>query len=153
MKIKCLPVGPLQANCYLLADAGGRAAIIDPGGDPEEIFSVIEREGELAVSTHLHTLIEGVFVDAGEAGWIAAQWRHALRDLRVTESFNARRLVKLLVSLRKTNNDALRKRVVNLDEQIQDLDQQIAQQEQELNEIIYGLYDLTDDERRMVEEG
>jgi hydroxyacylglutathione hydrolase len=56
-KIQCLPLGPLQANCYLLADAGGRAAIIDPGGDPEEIFSVIEREGWTPVAvidTHSH---------------------------------------------------------------------------------------------------
>ncbi len=57
MKIKCLPLGPLQANCYLLADDQGRAAIIDPGGDPEEIFSVIEREGFIPVAvidTHSH---------------------------------------------------------------------------------------------------
>ena len=57
MKIKTLPVGPLQANCYLPADDSGRAAIIDPGGDPEEIFAVIEREGwtpVAAIDTHGH---------------------------------------------------------------------------------------------------
>lgn len=57
MKIKCLPVGLLQANCYLLADEGGKAAIIDPGGDPEAIFAVIEREGWTpiaVINTHGH---------------------------------------------------------------------------------------------------
>ncbi len=57
MKIICLPLGPLQANCYLLADGRGAAAIIDPGGDPEEIFSVIEREGwtpAAVINTHGH---------------------------------------------------------------------------------------------------
>lgn len=57
MKITTLPVGPLQANSYLLADDDGRAAIIDPGGDPEEIFAVIAREGwtpVAAVNTHGH---------------------------------------------------------------------------------------------------
>lgn len=57
MKIICLSVGPLQANCYLLADDMGRVAVIDPGGDPEEIFSVIEREGwtpVAVINTHGH---------------------------------------------------------------------------------------------------
>lgn len=57
MKILRLPVGPLQANCYLLADNGGVAAIIDPGGDPGEIISAVEREGwtpAAVINTHGH---------------------------------------------------------------------------------------------------
>lgn len=58
MKIKKLVVGPLQANCYLLWDKpGGLAAIIDPGGSPEEIISVIEEEKLTPVAlinTHGH---------------------------------------------------------------------------------------------------
>lgn len=56
-QIKCLSVGPLQANCYLLADPSGQMAIIDPGGDPEEIISVIDREGwspVVVINTHNH---------------------------------------------------------------------------------------------------
>ena len=42
MNVHRLAVGPLQANCYVVWDkAGGSAAIIDPGGDPEEIISVV----------------------------------------------------------------------------------------------------------------
>ncbi|MDP8214511.1 MAG: MBL fold metallo-hydrolase [Candidatus Euphemobacter frigidus] len=58
MKIKRLVVGPLQANCYLLADEpGGSVGIIDPGGDPEEIRSIIERENwtpVVLINTHGH---------------------------------------------------------------------------------------------------
>ncbi len=58
MKIKKLAVGPLQANCYVAWDKdGGSAAIIDPGGDPEEIISVIEEEKLMPVvliNTHGH---------------------------------------------------------------------------------------------------
>ncbi len=57
MKILCLPVGPLQANCYLVADNDGRAGVIDPGGDPDKIISAIEREGwvpEAVINTHNH---------------------------------------------------------------------------------------------------
>ncbi len=56
-QIRQLHLGPLQANCYLLADPAGRAAIIDPGGDPEQIFSVIDREGwspVAVIDTHGH---------------------------------------------------------------------------------------------------
>ncbi len=57
MIIKRLTVGPLQANCYVLADDDGKAAIIDPGGDPDEISSVIRRENltpVILINTHGH---------------------------------------------------------------------------------------------------
>jgi len=58
MKIKKLVVGPLQANCYVVWDrAGGSAAIIDPGGDPEEIISVVDDEKlkpVVLINTHGH---------------------------------------------------------------------------------------------------
>jgi len=58
MKIKKLLVGPLQANCYVVWDKdGGRAAIIDPGGDPEEIISVVDDEKlkpVVLINTHGH---------------------------------------------------------------------------------------------------
>jgi len=57
MQIKCLSLGPLQANCYLLADEVGAAAVIDPGGEPEEIFSAVEGEGwtpVVVINTHGH---------------------------------------------------------------------------------------------------
>ena len=58
MKIKKLVVGPLQANCYVVWDKdGGSAAIIDPGGDPEEIISVVDDEKlkpVVLINTHGH---------------------------------------------------------------------------------------------------
>lgn len=36
LKIKCLPVGELQANCYLLI-LGKKALLIDPGAEKEKI--------------------------------------------------------------------------------------------------------------------
>lgn len=58
MKIKKLVVGPLQANCYVVWDKDGRsAAIIDPGGDPEEIISVVDDEKlkpVVLINTHGH---------------------------------------------------------------------------------------------------
>lgn len=58
MKFKRLPLGIYQANCYIVHDeAVKEAAVIDPGGDFEEIRSYIEAN-DLKISyiilTHAH---------------------------------------------------------------------------------------------------
>jgi hydroxyacylglutathione hydrolase len=45
MKILTVPVGPLQANCYLVVDDDGTTVAIDPGGEPERLADTVEREG------------------------------------------------------------------------------------------------------------
>ena len=45
MKIVCVPVGPLQANCYLVSDGEGRTCAIDPGGEPERLSAIVEQQG------------------------------------------------------------------------------------------------------------
>ncbi|MGQ9832825.1 MAG: MBL fold metallo-hydrolase [Candidatus Villigracilaceae bacterium] len=42
----CLPLGPLQTNCYLLADSeSGEAAVVDPAGEAEVILNETRRRG------------------------------------------------------------------------------------------------------------
>ena len=84
---------------------------------------------------------------------IAAQWRHAVRDLNVTEKFTAKRLVRKLVRLRSTPDADLREGLVALDERITTLDARIADQEAEMNDLVYGLYGLSGEEVGLVEEG
>jgi hydroxyacylglutathione hydrolase len=57
MKILCMPVGPLQANCYLVWDEAGAACAVDPGGEPERIAQRVERENldlQAILVTHGH---------------------------------------------------------------------------------------------------
>jgi len=58
MILECLPVGPLAANCYLVACPQSLAGVvIDPGGDAPEIVAAIERLGMTAhciFNTHGH---------------------------------------------------------------------------------------------------
>ena len=58
MKIEVIPVTPFEQNCSLLRCAtSGRAALIDPGGDPDHIYAVIDRTGvgvEKILVTHGH---------------------------------------------------------------------------------------------------
>lgn len=58
MKIECLPVGWLRANCYVLWDEGsGECAVIDPGGNPEIILGFLKEHGlhcDRILLTHAH---------------------------------------------------------------------------------------------------
>jgi glyoxylase-like metal-dependent hydrolase (beta-lactamase superfamily II) len=58
MKIAIIPVTPFQQNCSLLVDeTTNRAALVDPGGEPERILAALERSGaglEKILLTHGH---------------------------------------------------------------------------------------------------
>ncbi len=57
LKIQKLPVGELEANCFLVSDMENNAVIIDPGAEPDYILSEIESLGikPLAILlTHAH---------------------------------------------------------------------------------------------------
>lgn len=45
MKLHRLTVGPLQTNCYLVADESGACAVIDPGDEPEKILTYAREHG------------------------------------------------------------------------------------------------------------
>ncbi len=58
IKILCLPLGPLQTNCYVLAcTATGQAAVIDPAWDGRTIAKAVENQGWVLshiLLTHAH---------------------------------------------------------------------------------------------------
>ncbi len=57
MNMLCIPVGPLQANCYLLWDENARACAVDPGGEPERLAGILDERGlalEAVLVTHGH---------------------------------------------------------------------------------------------------
>lgn len=58
MFIKCLKVGPIETNCYIVCDKVlNRAAIIDPGFDAERIYAALADTGcgaDYILLTHAH---------------------------------------------------------------------------------------------------
>jgi len=64
MNVLCVPVGPLQANCYLVWEDAAHACAVDPGGEAEGLAGLISREGltlEYILVTHGHfDHVEGV---------------------------------------------------------------------------------------------
>ena len=58
MKINCIPLGHLEANCYVIeCEETKKAAVIDPGGDPSEVITYLKEKGltlEYIIDTHIH---------------------------------------------------------------------------------------------------
>ncbi len=59
MKVSVIPVTPLQQNCsVLVCEKTGKAAVVDPGADLDDIVALIEKLGgtlEKILVTHGHT--------------------------------------------------------------------------------------------------
>lgn len=122
-------------------------ALLQPG----VAITVTNEEDELALHIGGREVLR--HYDRLHLPFTAAQWRHVLRNLNVTESFNSTRLLKHLLTLRHTTEEPLRARILTLDSEITHLTQTIATREAELNAIIYQLYQLTPEEIAMVEGG
>ncbi|MBI5062112.1 MAG: MBL fold metallo-hydrolase [Desulfatitalea sp.] len=58
MIIRSMPVGPLQANCFIVGcDATRQAAVIDPGGDADKILLALAKDKltlKAIINTHGH---------------------------------------------------------------------------------------------------
>ena len=54
MNIHTVVVGDFQVNCYLVSNDRGKALVIDPGGDTDEIALALEKH-ELTVAAYLIT--------------------------------------------------------------------------------------------------
>lgn len=67
MLIKTVVIGPLQVNCYVIADEiSKKAVVIDPGDEPERIMDVIKEnrlEVEYIICTHGHFDHVGAVID------------------------------------------------------------------------------------------
>lgn len=57
MKMLCVPVGELEANCYLLRAENGQGLIVDPGDEPERLLSTVRQLALTPIAvvlTHAH---------------------------------------------------------------------------------------------------
>ncbi len=58
MIIRSLAVGPLESNCFIIADEDSKKAmVVDPGDEPDRIMDIIKKNGlsvNYIVCTHAH---------------------------------------------------------------------------------------------------
>ena len=70
MKVRIIPVTPLMQNCSLLVcERSQRAALVDPGGDPERILAAVGESGaevEKILVTHGHLDHVGAVADLAQ---------------------------------------------------------------------------------------
>lgn len=114
-------------------------------------IEVQEDAEELGITIDGTNVFSGIFTDIAEAPFIAAQWRQKLRNTTISSSFKAKQLVKLLLELRGSAQAALRTQIIRLDAEVRTLDATIAEAEAEMNELVHTLYELTVEERELVE--
>lgn len=89
--------------------------------------------------------------DKPDTPLVAAQWRHALRSIRVTEAFDGKKLVRLLLDLRASPDENLTRSLLGIESDIARLDREIDAAETALNQLTYELYRLTAEEIALVE--
>lgn len=71
MRIEQLPLGPLQANCYLVMDeAAGELVVVDPGDDAPRLLAAIDATGLRVAGvwlTHAHFDHVGALAELADA--------------------------------------------------------------------------------------
>jgi len=102
----------------------------------------------------LRLLINGIAVvelfDKPDTSFIAAQWRQFARTTNITEKFDGKKLLAKILSLRSTEDETLKNSIIAIDQELQLLDTQIVAAEEQLNEIIFQLYQLTPTEIALI---
>ena len=88
--------------------------------------------------------------DKPDTPFVAAQWRQFARTTNITEKFDGRKLLAKLLSLRSTEDETLKRSIIAIDQELQLLDSRIAAAEEQLNAIIFQLYQLTPAEIALV---
>lgn len=112
MKWTACPVGPIQANCYVLEDEKTKEAlIVDPGSELEKIISIVEEKHlhPLAVLlTHAHFDHIGaldqardrwgipVFLHKNETDWLGDPNKNGSAFFSMTEAISVRPAEKTL---------------------------------------------------------
>ena len=155
-----LRLRPLHFVFPLLAEAENRQeeevlayATIDECLHPDVILDAQFIDGELRLLADGAAIIRGVFLSPEEGPFIAAQWNGKIDSFKVGGRNSAKSLVTDLRRLIVTDNAVLISQVVALQDEIRGIATTIAALETETNELLYDHYQLTPQERAMVEAG
>lgn len=93
MEYLCLPVGQLQANCYLVWDENCNAVMIDPGDEADRLLRIVNKRGlslSAVLLTHAHfdhmMAVNAVKAETGAPVMVHAAEEPALTDERINLS-------------------------------------------------------------------
>jgi hypothetical protein len=114
-------------------------------------MSAWETAGELKFFAGNKAVVKQVFVSENDAKIILPQWMKVARDKFISESLNAGRIVKNLLELRTTENDALVQQLGNLTKTLLETEEKILATERKLDDLVYELYKMNPEEKQLVE--
>ena len=110
--------------------------------------------GELRFLVDGVVVVDRVFVRDEEGPFIAAQWKVLAATIRVTASSNGKRLSSSLRRLAvAADNPEAARQIVEYERELEAIEGQIADAETEMNQLLYSLYGLDEDEVRRIEQG
>jgi hypothetical protein len=121
--------------------------------NPKLKLSIINNDGELGIFADGALAFDNIYVDEGEAEFIVAQWKYIIRTTNITPSLTAKKLLEQLLKLQKTDNESLKKQIITITEKLDQIEADIAKGEEEMNSLIYHLYNLSDAEIKQVKYG
>ena len=108
--------------------------------------------GELRFMVDGMVVADRIFVDNEEGPFIAAQWKVLAASMPVTASTSGK---QLSVSLRRLpaagDNPAAVQQIIDFERDLNVVEDRIAQEETEINLLLYCLYGLNPDEIRRIE--
>ena len=122
--------------------------LITPGSDA----GVVSDEGKLSFRID-EQVVARLFLSATEMPLVETQWRAVAIDFAGTGTGDAKRLIDRLRKLVVEAEPALREQIVTVGRALAEVSAVLREDEQALHELTAHLFELTDAERRMVEQG
>ena len=132
------------------ARLNARYEAIRPRLRPGAVLEASLANGEVAFLVDGAPVIDRVFVTPGEGPFILAQWKLLASTLSFTENATARSFCDALRTLVPPNNPALVAQVVELVATLSSGEADIQQTESSVNALVFDLYDLSPEERKLV---
>jgi hypothetical protein len=119
--------------------------------DPTVSMSAKFNDNELFFFIDQTPVISGIWLDDNEGSFIAAQWANFAAVFNITEKTDGKKICEALSQIGETDNAALRGQIINLQDELTKLDTNITTKEQELDEEIFGLYELNEEEIDLIQ--
>ncbi|MEQ8735656.1 MAG: N-6 DNA methylase [Rhodospirillaceae bacterium] len=107
-------------------------------------------DGELSFTIGGVAVIDKVFVNDNDGQHILTYWQHLAQTISVTEKFKAMTLIGKLLATPMTDNIDASKQLQSLTKDLTALDVEIEKAECDLNEVIFELYNLSEEEREII---
>lgn len=134
-------------------DRDARLAALDARLTPGISMDASFAQGELRFFIDGVPVIQQIFVTEDVGRFILAQWKVLASTFSVTEKTNGKKLANALRKIGETDNAAAITQVIDLQEQLATTDAEIAEAETAMNTLVYRLYDLCEEDIRLIERG